>query len=376
MELLISIAYFFLVRLIFFDYKLLRFSLFWKFMVFGIWIGALLTEVLALGQFAPYSKSAFVQTYVVQMAPEWGGKVAEVYATPNVPIKKGDPLFQMDTEEKQYKVDLYAAQLAAADTQVAELAQQLKQAKAQVQKVKADLEVERIMYQQVADAAGGGAASKYRLESVRQTVASLEAELLAAEAAEETAKLALDSNVDNKPTAVAEALANLNVARYYLEQTTIRAPTDGYVSNLQLHPGGFVRLKTPVMTFISSEEHWIVAKTLQNGIQRVAPGDAAEVAFAMYPGKVFDAEVVSVVWANGSAQGVPSGVLPQEQQVHPGMEFFVRLKMTEKDPDYPLRFGARAIVAIYSKDCADFLKLLRQIEIQSESFLNYLFNPF
>ena len=77
MELLITIAYFFLIRLIFFDYKLLRFSLFWKFMVFGIWIGALLTEVLALGQFAPYSKSAFVQTYVVQMAPEWGGTVKE-----------------------------------------------------------------------------------------------------------------------------------------------------------------------------------------------------------------------------------------------------------------------------------------------------------
>ena len=376
MELLITIAYFFLVRLIFFDYKLLRFNLFWKFMVFGIWIGALLTEVLALGQFAPYSKSAFVQTYVVQMAPEWGGKVKEVYVKPNVPIKKGDPLFQMDPEEHQYKVDLYAAQLAAADTQVAELAQQLKQASAQVQKIKADLEIQRIQYQQVKNAASGGAASKYRLENVGQQVASLEAELLAAEAGRDTAQLALDSNVDDKPTAVAEALANLNVARYYLEQTTVRAPTDGYVSNLQLHPGSFVRLKTPIMSFISSEEHWIVAKTLQNGIQRVAPGDKAEVAFAMYPGKIFDAEVDSVVWANGAAQGVPSGILPPEQQVHPGMEFFVRLKMTENDPDYPLRFGARAIVAIYSKDCADFLKLLRQIEIQSESFLNYLFNPF
>ena len=376
MELLITIAYFFLVRLIFFDYKLLPFNLFWKFMVFGIWIGALLTEVLALGQFAPYSKSAFVQTYVVQMAPEWGGKVKEVYVKPNVPIKKGDPLFQMDPEEHQYKVDLYAAQLAAADTQVAELAQQLKQASAQVQKIKADLEIQRIQYQQVKNAASGGAASKYRLENVGQQVASLEAELLAAEAGRDTAQLALDSNVDDKPTAVAEALANLNVARYYLEQTTVRAPTDGYVSNLQLHPGSFVRLKTPIMSFISSEEHWIVAKTLQNGIQRVAPGDKAEVAFAMYPGKIFDAEVDSVVWANGAAQGVPSGILPPEQQVHPGMEFFVRLKMTENDPDYPLRFGARAIVAIYSKDCADFLKLLRQIEIQSESFLNYLFNPF
>jgi len=376
MELLITIAYFFLVRLIFFDYKLLRFTLLWKFIVFGIWVGALLTEILALGQFAPYSKSAFVQTYVVQMAPEWGGKVKAVYVTPNVPIKQGDPLFQMDPQEKQYKVDLYRAQLAAADTQVAELAQQLKQATAQLQKVTADLEVEKLMYQQVKDAAGGGAASRYRLESVGQTVASLEAELLAAEAAEDAARIALDSNVDNKPTAVAEALANLNVARYYLEQTTVRAPTDGYVSNLQLHPGGFVRLKSPLMTFISSQEHWIVAKTLQNGVQRLAPGDKAEVAFAMYPGKVFDAEVVSMVWANGNAQGVPSGILPTEQQVHPGMEFFVRLRMLEQDPKYPLRFGARATVAMYSKDCADFLKLLRQIEIQSESFLNYLFNPF
>ena len=104
------------------------------------------------------------------------------------------------------------------------------------------------------------------------------------------------------------------------------------------------------------------------------------------PAEIFDsglenladirAVALSVVWANGNAQGVPSGVLPPEAQVHPGMEFFVRLRMTEQDPDYPLRFGARAIVAIYSKDCADFLKLLRQIEIQSESFLNYLFNPF
>tara|TARA_R110002049_G_scaffold85550_9_gene217468 strand:- start:6246 stop:7376 length:1131 start_codon:yes stop_codon:yes gene_type:complete len=376
MELLITIAYFFLVRLVFFDYKLLRFNLFWKFVVFGVWIGALLTEVLALGQFAPYSKSAFVQTYVVQMAPEWGGRVEEVYAKPNVPIRKGEPLFRMDPTDKQYKVDQYVAALAAADTEVAELAQRLARADAELRKVEADLEIEKVMYEQIKDAAGQGAASQYRLESVAQKIASLEAESLAAKAAQQAAKLALDSNVDNMPTAVASVLAELNQARYELANTTVVAPTDGYVSNLQIHPGSYIRLKTPIMSFISTEEHWIVAKTLQNGVQRLAPGDKAEVAFAMYPGKVFDAEVVSVVWANGAAQGIPSGILPQEQQVHPGMEFFVRLRMTENDPKYPLRFGARAIVAMYSEDCADFLKLLRQIEIQSESFLNYLFNPF
>jgi len=53
----------------------------------------------------------------------------------------------------------------------------------------------------------------------------------------------------------------------------------------------------------------------------------------------------------------------------------VRLEM-EQDPDYPLRFGASGLAAMYSSDAADVLVVLRQIELQSESFLNYLYNPF
>jgi hypothetical protein len=83
-----------------------------------------------------------------------------------------------------------------------------------------------------------------------------------------------------------------------------------------------------------------------------------------------------VTWANGNAQGLPSGHLPTEQSVHRPREFAVRLRLTAEDPQRPIRFGAAAIVAIYPSDCPDFLKLLRQIEIQSESYLNYLFNPF
>ncbi len=48
MEIIVTIAYFFLVRLIFFDYKLIKFNLFWKFVVFGIYAGAALTEIIAL----------------------------------------------------------------------------------------------------------------------------------------------------------------------------------------------------------------------------------------------------------------------------------------------------------------------------------------
>jgi len=133
MELLITIAYVFLVRLIFFDFHLLRYNLFWKFVTFGLWVAAALTEVIFLGQYTPYSKAMFVQSYVVQMAPEFGGLVTEVYISPNQQVKKGDPLFQMDPTPWQNKVDLQQAKLAAANTDVAELHQQVVEARAAVQ---------------------------------------------------------------------------------------------------------------------------------------------------------------------------------------------------------------------------------------------------
>ena len=139
MELLITIAYVFLVRLIFFDYKLLRYTLFWKFVTFGLWVAAAMTEVIFLGQYAPYSKAMFVESYVVQMAPEYGGFVQEVYVTPNEQVKKGHPLFKMDPTAWQAKVDLYEAKLAGADTNVAELNEQVVEASAAVRRAHVEL---------------------------------------------------------------------------------------------------------------------------------------------------------------------------------------------------------------------------------------------
>ena len=375
MELLVTVAYFFLVRLIFFDFKLLKYNLFWKFVTIGLWVAAAMTEVIFLGQYAPYSKSMFVQSYVVQMAPEFGGLVKEVYVTPNQAVKKGTPLFQMDPTVWQYEVDQLEAELQDADTDVAELNQQVAEARAAVHRVEASLEVTRVTYAQLAAAAETNAVSLVRLEQVEKQVLVLEAELESARAALRGAQISFDSVVGDQHTAVAEAVAALNRAKYHLEQTTVRAPSDGYVSNLQLHPGAFVRLKSPVMAFVSTEKFWLGAIVPQRGIHRLRPGDKAQVALEMYPGKIFDAKVENVVWAAGDSQGMPSGRLPHMGQVRGSKLYMVRLEM-EEDPDYPLRFGASGLAAMYSHDAADILVVLRQIELQSESFLNYLYNPF
>lgn len=376
MEILITIAYVFLIRLVFFEFHLLKFTLAWKFITFGLWTMAVLTEVLFLGQFTPYTKEMFVQSYVVQMAPNLGGQVAEVFVQANQPVKKGDPLFAMDPTIERNKVQLLEAQLAAANTEVAELNQRVVQAQAAVRQVESDLRESRAEYDMVASAAERKAASQVRLDEMQRRVLALEAQLEASRAALRQTQLALESEIDGTHTAVAEVVAELATARYNLEHTTVYAPSDGYAVNMQLHPGAFIRIKTPVMTFVSTEEFWMIGKVLQQGSMYIQPGDEAEVTFRTYPGRIFKAEVREVVFGSGNAQGLPSGQIPHVEQVRPTLAFFVRLRLTEEDPDYPLRFGASGLAAIYTNKAADYLRVVRKIELRAESFLFFVFNPF
>jgi multidrug resistance efflux pump len=376
MEIFLTIAYFFLVRLIFFDFKLMRFNLFWKFIVFGLYAAAWTTEIVLLGQFTPYTKDLMVQSYVVPIAPLWGGEVTEVFVENNQHVKKGDPLYQMDRTVFQSRVDGLEAALAGAGTDVGELTQQLEAARARVAKTRAEVEITRSEYDMIKAAADRNAVPRLRLQQITERLRSLEAELTVNQALERQARLALESEIGDEHVVVAEALAELARARYDLEHTTVYAPSDGYVANLQLHPGMIVRLKTPVMSFVSADEYWMIAKIIQNSSQRVKAGDTAEVSFLMYPGKVFSAKVENIVWGSGNAQFYPSGQLPREEQVVPAQSFFVRLRLDEDNDDLQLRFGATGTAAIFSASTPDFLLVLRKLEIRMESYMNYLFNPF
>lgn len=375
MELIITIAYYFFCRLIFIDYKLLRFNMFWQFVVFGIYGLAVLTEVVSLGQYTPYSETCYVQAYVIPMAPEYGGLLKKVHVQSNENVKKGDTLFQMDPSEWQFNVNKMEALLSAAGTNVAVLSQQVDEAKAGVESTLASLQTAEIEYEQVLEASEQKAAAKITVENYLRRVEDLRAQLKAKKAALYAAQLAYDSETAGQPTDIAEAIANLEKAKYNLRHSAILAPSDGYVSYLQVYPGNFIRLKTPIMSFVSTDEYWLMTQFTQFGIQHMQPGDTAEVALRMYPGKIFKAVLDEVYWSSGNAQGHISGKLPTENEIRPGNNFMVRLRMIE-EPDYPIRFGASGIVAVYTKSAAGILVFLRKLEIQSESFLNYVYNPF
>lgn len=114
MEVLLTLAYVFLIRLVFFEYRWLPWNLFTGMLVWGLYAVAALTEIILLGQYAPYSDRVFVERPVVQMATYMGGQVEEVYVKPDQHVKKGEPLYKMDPAPVQAKLDGAKADLAEA----------------------------------------------------------------------------------------------------------------------------------------------------------------------------------------------------------------------------------------------------------------------
>lgn len=171
--------------------------------------------------------------------------------------------------------------------------------------------------------------------------------------------------------------AEVEEALYNLEHATVVAPTDGYLVDLVLRPGGFIRLKQPVANFVSTEEVFLIASVDQRSVQWIRPGDQAHFALSMYPGRLFQAEVDSVAWATSRAQLTATGPLPSEQQLGRSKTFFVKLIPEGDFSQTPLEFGAGGLAAIFTSKAIDLVRVLRMmIEIQSESLLNYVFNPF
>ena len=114
--LILLFGYLLIVWLIFFRLKLVKFSPVWGLVSAFILIHVFLIFILGLRFVTPYSKDAKVIQHTIQIIPRLTEPilVTAVLFNPDMPVKKGQPLFQFDRRPYEYKVRQHEAALAAA----------------------------------------------------------------------------------------------------------------------------------------------------------------------------------------------------------------------------------------------------------------------
>ena len=322
----------------------------WTLIVFAI-IALLFLYSIIADRMTPYTSQAIVQAYVVRVAPEVSGRVLEVGVTDNQKVKAGELLFRIDPEpyaiavkQAEARVDGVGQKIGANTAGVASAQERLVEARAQRNNT-----VEQA--NRILELVQKGVYAKAREDRAKAEIEGAEATVREAEAELEKAKEQLGPQGADNPE-LREAVAALEKAKLDLLRTSVVAPSDGVVTNLQLTLGQFAGVGQSVLTFIDARDVWFSANFRENSLESIAPDAPVEIVLDVFPGRVFDGKVENVGW--GVAQGAvdPATGLPKISTpvglTRTPQRFPVRVNLDQKDYLPGMRLGSQANVIVYA----------------------------
>lgn len=322
----------------------------------------------------PFTKNARIYFATTPILPAVKGRVIEVPVTSNALLKDGDVLFRIDPQPYQYVVDQKKALLAEAEQRVKQQKAAHDEATAGSGKAQAQVDLAQQNYDRQAQLLLKGVVSQSVLDLATRNIDAARQNHTALKAAEERALLVYESQIDGKPTEVARLEAELREAQYDLDQTVMRAPGPGYVTQMALRRGMYTvpAPLRPVMVYVHSDDQVLAAGFRQNALQRVRVGDKAEIAFDAIPGQVFKGKVLSVLDVIAAGQLQPTGALQDMGAYGEGGRAVALIQVADDTSRFTIPGGAAAQVAVYTPYWHHFA-IIRKLLLRMRSWQNYIF---
>jgi multidrug resistance efflux pump len=182
-------------------------------------------------------------------------------------------------------------------------------------------------------------------------------------------------DVEQRQSEVDQLKAQLESAQWNLDKTVVKAPADGYVTNVALRKGARVGnlSVSPVMAFIDTSATHVVVEIDQIDARYVASGQEVEIAFKYSPGRVATGKVESILQAVAMGQAQVSGeaVAPKGISTVP---FVVRVVLDDAEFAKKLPAGATGTAAIFT-DRVRVSHVIRRVLLRQVAILDYV-NPF
>jgi multidrug resistance efflux pump len=333
--------------------------------------GFILATFLALFNYLTPSGRVTVTGRVVEVTPNVTGQIVTIPVRPNVPVKMGDVLFQIDPAPFQYTVAQLQASLAGAKQQAEILKSNYEQATANVAGLTAQVAFNTKRNADIQKLAEEGADTQFQAQDRQNQAETTQAQLNVAKAAQQGAKLAMDSQIGGVNTTVAQLQAQLDNANWELSQTTVRAPADGYVTVVALTVGDRALQARSAMSFIVEKEIALVGMFSQNGFETIKEGAAVDIVFDNAPGRIYHAKITAIPKGIGQGQIAVSGTLARTNALGGATVFPAEISIPDGMSRDTLRLGMSGSATAFSEK-AGVIGLLASILVWVSSYTAYL----
>ncbi len=278
-------------------------------------------------EYHPSTENAYVNANLINIAPKVGGYIQEIYVKDNQFVHKGDLLVTINPRD-------YDLQLTKANQDLQLYKQQSNTAQANLDKAKSDYKFAQELAARYAELYHEKAGSLQDMQKYQNQADSAKQALAQATAQYNSAI----TQIDLAQTGVQNAK---NDASY----TELRAPVDGYISNLNsLHSGELVTAGQKLFGLVDNNNWWVDVNFKETQLKRIQIGQPAEIELDMYDHK-YTGTVQSISYASGNTFSLLPAQNATGNWVKVTQRFTVRVKL-ENDPKYPLRVGASSNVMV------------------------------
>jgi len=272
--------------------------------------GMVLASMFREYLFQPWTRDGHVRAQVIKITPRVGGPIVDLPIHDNQAVTKGDLLFRIDQRTFELAIE---------------------QAEAKLQQALAS---ERVKEDQARRARDLSRKDKGAISE--QALVRKENDLLVARADVEVAE------------------ANLNAAKLDLEFTEVRAPVDGYVTNLLLRYGSQTVANQPALALIDTNSFWVHGFFKETQIENIQPDNKVVIKLMTYPDAALQGVVESMGWGIAQQDGAPAADLlptinPSFDWIRLAQRIPVRIRLTHIPDEVDLRVGTTASVFVMTE---------------------------
>ena len=303
----------------------------------------------------PRTDDAFARADTIGVAPQVSGRIIELRVQDNQMVRKGDVLFALDPIPYQHVLDRSKAALAALERQIELSQREVNAQKFAAAASKANIERAEAQFKQSTDTLNRIepllAKEFVTAEQVDQARTARRSAAAALDVAQQDARRAQAavSGVDALVARLGELRAAVASAEYDLQQTTMRAPFDGRIIDLDISEGEFAATGRRLFTLVDTRNWYVIANFRETELKNIRPGMAAEVYLMIDPSKHFRGTVHSIGWGVLPDEGTSVAGLPKVPRainwVRVAQRFPVRILIEDPQPDL-FRIGASAVALI------------------------------
>ena len=285
--------------------------------------------------------SGTIEVTDVEVSFKVSGRVKERLVDEGDRVAAGQVIARLEDEDQLHELAEREAEVRAAAAALAELRagsrpEEIAQAEAALQRVRAEEERLRVDFSRQQELFRKEVIAAREMDTARSRYDTARASVR-----ENAEKLALvrrgprRETIDQSHARLQDAEVAVARAKTKLGYTTVVSPVAGFVLSKNVEAGELVAAGTPVVTVGDLSSVWLRAYVSETDLGRVKLGQPARVTSDTWPGKAYDGRVTFI---SSSAEFTPKSVQTQKERVR----LVYRIKITIPNPAAELKPGMPA----------------------------------